>query len=59
MFTEEYYWLPAGVTWAKLEDYAKSASANVIPHSNGGLLTWVWLQQSTKSKPVPKAVIWF
>ena len=39
MFTEEYYWLPAGVTWAKLEDYAKSASANVIPHSNGGLLT--------------------
>jgi len=34
MFTEEYYWLPAGVTWTKLEDYAKSASANVIPHSS-------------------------
>ena len=43
MFTEEYYWLPAGVTWTKLEDYAKSASANVIPHRVRGLFTQLTL----------------
>ena len=37
MFTEEY-WLPAGVTWTSLAEYANQQHATVVPKRETGSL---------------------